>query len=44
MNTNDYIRWNLCNQILNILRKFKGEKLRPKIDNPFNRQEENSGV
>lgn len=44
MNTNDYIRWNLCNRILNILRKFKGEELRPMTDNPYNRQEEHNGV
>jgi len=29
------INWDLCNSILNILRKLKGQKLRPKTDNPY---------
>lgn len=35
MNGNNYIRWKLINEILNMLRRAKREKLRPKTDNPY---------
>ncbi len=31
-------KWDICNDILNIFRKLKGHKLRPKTDNPYNGQ------
>lgn len=31
------VNWDICNNIQNIFRKLKGEKLRPKTDNPYKR-------
>ena len=31
-------KWDICNDILNIFRKLRGQELRSKTDNPYNGQ------
>ena len=37
-------KWDICNDILNIFRKLRGQELRSKTDNPYNGQEARNGI